>query len=80
MPVKNASDTNSRQVSSIAQGNKCEKCIRECKTYVEWTGMAISSWPKNSFWNPSEPGFIIPATEGVSLPELKGKKEKEKYC
>jgi len=30
--------------------------------------MAISSWPKKSFWNPSEPGLIIPATDGVSLP------------
>ena len=37
-------------------------------TYVAWTGMAISSWPKKSFWNPSEPGLIIPATDGVSLP------------
>lgn len=38
-------------------------------TYAAWTGMAISSWPKNSFWNPSEPGLMIPATEGVSRPE-----------
>ena len=38
------------------------------ETCVEWTGIAISSWPKNSFWNPSEPGLMIPATEGVSLP------------
>lgn len=44
--------------------------------YLEWTGMAISSWPKNSFWKPSAPGLIIPATEGVSLPETK----KEKVC
>lgn len=41
--------------------------------YVEWTGIAISSCPKNSFWNPSEPGLIIPATEGVSLPIIKQK-------
>lgn len=42
---------------------------RETKSYVECTGMAISSCPKNNFWNPSAPGFIIPATEGVSLPK-----------
>lgn len=42
-----------------------------CCTYAEWTGMAISSCPKKSFWNPSEPGLMIPATEGVSLPKCK---------
>lgn len=40
-------------------------------TYVECTGMAISSWPKKSFWNPSAPGLMIPATDGVSLPITK---------
>lgn len=56
--------------------SKGKNWIRECKTHAEWTGMAISSWPKNSFWNPSEPGFIIPATEGVSLPALAKRAEK----
>ena len=37
-------------------------------TYVECTGIAISSWPKKSFWNPSAPGLMIPATDGNSLP------------
>jgi hypothetical protein len=35
---------------------------------LPWTGTAISSCPKNSFWKPSEPGLITPATEGISLP------------
>jgi hypothetical protein len=34
--------------------------------------MAISSWPKKSFWKPSEPGLMTPATDGVMRP---GKKE-----
>lgn len=38
-------------------------------TYAECTGIAISSWPKKSFWNPSPPGLMIPATDGVSLPK-----------
>lgn len=47
---------------------------------LEWTGMAISSWPKKSFWNPSEPGLIIPAIEGVSLPIKQIKLEQMKVC
>lgn len=49
----------------------------EQSTHVGWTGMAISSCPKKSFWNPSEPGLIIPATEGVSLPIKQSKVSKQ---
>ena len=54
--------------------------------YAEWTGIAISSWPKKSFWNPSEPGLIIPATDGVSLPTENKKRQNDikalndKFC
>ncbi len=36
--------------------------------YLLYTGTAISSCPKKSFWKPSDPGWITPATDGVSLP------------
>lgn len=47
------------------------RCLRAPSAMEPYTGMAISSRPKNSFWNPPlEPGCTMQATEGMVRPAV----------